>query len=101
GWGAEVQAAEAALKDTILAQRTNIQLAEAAVESGKAAVTQADLNVNYTTVESPINGIISKLNVDTGNLVGKNEPTLLATVSAIDPMSVAFAIAERHYLAVV
>jgi len=95
---AAVQAAEAALKDTILAQRTNIQLAEAAVESGKAAVTQADLNVNYTTVESPINGIISKLNVDTGNLVGKNEPTLLATVSAIDPMYVDFAITEADYL---
>src|SRR5262249_23218030 len=83
---AGVDAAEAALKDTILSQRTAIQLAEAAVESGKASVTQADLNVNYTTVESPINGIVSKLNVDTGNLVGKGDPTLLATVSAIDPI---------------
>src|SRR5262245_47534762 len=58
---AAVVAAEAALKDSILAQRTAIQLAEAAVESGKASVTQADLNVKYTTIESPINGIISKL----------------------------------------
>src|SRR5262245_32890972 len=95
---AGVQAAEAALKDAILAQRTAIQLSEAAVESGKAAVTQANLNVDYTTVESPINGIISKLNVDTGNLVGKGEPTLLATVSAIDPMYVDFAITEADYL---
>ena len=98
---AGVQAAEAALKDAILAQRTAIQLAEAAVDSGKAAVTQADLNVNYTTVESPINGIISKLNVDTGNLVGKGEPTLLATVSAIDPMFVDFSITEADYLRLV
>jgi membrane fusion protein, multidrug efflux system len=98
---AAVTAAEAALKDSILAQRTAIQLAEAAVESGKAAVTQADLNVKYTTIESPITGIISKLNVDTGNLVGKGEPTLLATVSAVDPIFADFAITEADYLRLV
>ena len=98
---AGVAAAEAALKDSILAQRTAIQLAEAAVESGKAAVTQADLNVKYTTIESPINGIISKLSVDTGNLVGKGEPTLLATVSAVDPIYADFAITEADYLRLV
>jgi membrane fusion protein (multidrug efflux system) len=98
---AGVAAAEATLKDAILAQRTAIQLAEAAVESGKAAVTQADLNVKYTTIESPITGIISKLSVDTGNLVGKNEPTLLATVSAVDPIFADFAITEADYLRLV
>jgi membrane fusion protein (multidrug efflux system) len=95
---AGVAAAEAAFKDSMLAQRTAIQLAEAAVESGKASVTQAELNVKYTVIESPINGIISKLAVDTGNLVGKGEPTLLATVSAIDPIYVDFAITETDYL---
>jgi len=95
---AGVVAGEAALKDSILVQRTAIQLAEAAVESGKAAVTQAELNVKYTTIESPITGIISKLAVDTGNLIGKGEPTLLATVSAIDPIFADFAITEADYL---
>jgi membrane fusion protein (multidrug efflux system) len=98
---AGVEAAEAALKDTLLNQRTQIQLAEAAVESAKAAVTQADLNFKYTTVEAPISGIVSKLAVDTGNLVGKGEPTLLATVSAIHPMFVDFSIAEVDYLRLV
>jgi RND family efflux transporter MFP subunit len=98
---AGVAAAEATLKDAILAQRTAIQLAEAAVESGKASVIQADLNVKYTTIESPISGIISKLAVDTGNLVGKGEPTLLATVSAIDPMFADFSITEADYLRLV
>jgi membrane fusion protein (multidrug efflux system) len=98
---AGVAAAEAALKDAILVQRTAIQLGEAAVESGKAAVTQAELNVKYTTIESPISGIISKLSVDTGNLVGKGEPTLLATVSAVDPIYADFAITEADYLRLV
>ena len=98
---AAVEAAEAGLKDSELAQRTAIQLAEAAVESARAAVTQAELNLSYTRIESPISGIISKLSVDTGNLVGKNEPTLLATVSSVDPIYVDFAITEGDYLRLV
>src|SRR5262249_58494176 len=95
---AGVRAAAAALKDTVLSRRTAIQLAEAAVESAKAAVIQAELNVKYTVIESPITGIVSKLSVDTGNLVGKGEPTLLATVSAVHPIFVDFSIAEVDYL---
>jgi RND family efflux transporter MFP subunit len=98
---AAVDGAEAALKDTVLSQRTAIQLAEAAVESAKAAVIQAELNLKYTVIESPIDGIVSKLSVDVGNLVGKGEPTLLATVSSIDPIFVDFAISEADYLRLV
>jgi RND family efflux transporter MFP subunit len=95
---AGLEAAEAALKDSSLNQRTAIQLSEAAVESAKAAVIQAELNLKYTVIESPISGIISKLNVDRGNLVGKGEATTLATVSAVDPMFVDFTVAEVDYL---
>lgn len=95
---AAVDAAAAALKDSELSQRTQIQLAEAAVESGKASVIQADLNLGYTTIRTPITGIIGKVAVDRGNLVGKSEPTLLATVSAVDPIFVDFSISEADYL---
>jgi membrane fusion protein (multidrug efflux system) len=95
---AGVDAAAAGLKDAELAQRTQIQLSEAAVESAKAGIIQADLNMSYTTVTSPINGIIGKLMVDRGNLVGKAEPTLLATVSAMNPIYVDFSVAEADYL---
>jgi RND family efflux transporter MFP subunit len=98
---AAVDAAEAALKDTELNQRTAIQLAEAAVESAKASVIQADLNLKYTVIEAPISGIISKLAVDQGNLVGKGEATTLATLSAVDPMFVDFTVAEADYLRLV
>lgn len=95
---AGVDAGAAALKDAELAQRTQVQLAEAAVQSAKAALTQAELNLGYTTVRSPIDGIAGKVQVDRGNLVGKSEPTLLATVSAVDPIYVDFQIAEVDYL---
>ena len=95
---AGVEGAEAALKDTQLFQRTQIQLAEAAVQSARAAVTQAELNLGYTTVKAPITGIVGKVQVDRGNLVGKAEPTLLATVSSVDPIYVDAGVAEADYL---
>jgi RND family efflux transporter MFP subunit len=95
---AGAEGAEAALKDTQLLQRTQIQLADAALQSAKAAVTQAELNLGYTTVKAPITGIVGKVQVDRGNLVGKAEPTLLATVSSVDPIYVDVGIAEADYL---
>jgi membrane fusion protein, multidrug efflux system len=95
---ANSEAAVAALRDSELLQRTQIQLAEASVQSAKASIIQAELNLSYTTVQSPISGIIGKVQVDRGNLVGKSEPTLLATVSAVDPIYTNFAVAEADYL---
>jgi membrane fusion protein, multidrug efflux system len=95
---AAVDEAAAALKDTELVQRTQVQLAEAALQAARAALIQAELNLGYTTVQSPIDGIVGRVQVDRGNLVGKSEPTLLATVSAVDPIYVDFPIAEADYL---
>ena len=88
----------AQLKDTELTQRTQIQLSEAAVEAGKASVIQAELNLGYTTIRSPITGIIGKVLVDRGNLVGKAEPTLLATVSSVNPIYADFPVSEADYI---
>jgi len=66
--------------------------------AGEAAVVGAKLNLDYTTIRTPITGIIGKVMVDQGNLVGKAEPTLLATVSSVDPIYVDFSIPEADYL---
>ena len=95
---AAVDEAAAALKDTELVQRTQVQLAESAVQAARAALVQAELNLGYTTVQSPIDGIVGRVQVHRGNLVGKSEPTLLATVSAVNPIYVDFPIAEADYL---
>jgi membrane fusion protein (multidrug efflux system) len=95
---AGVAAAEAALKDTELAQRIGIQQAQAAVEAGRAAVTQAQLDLNYTTIRAPVTGIIGRLDVNEGNLVGRGEPTLLATMSTYDPIKISATVSEVDYL---
>src|SRR5262245_46658304 len=95
---AGVVASEAALKDTELSQRIGIQQAQAAVEAARASVIQAQLDLAYTTVRAPVSGIIGRLNVDEGNLVGRGEPTLLATMSTFDPIKATATVSEVEYL---
>jgi membrane fusion protein (multidrug efflux system) len=59
---------------------------------------QAQLDLSYCDVHSPMNGIIGFQNVDVGNLVGRGEATLLATVSASDPLLVNVSLSELDYL---
>lgn len=77
---------------------TTEQQTRAAVASSKANLDQAQLNLSYTTIPSPITGAIGSCNVNPGNLVGKGEATLLTTVSAVDPMYVNFQMNETDYL---
>jgi membrane fusion protein, multidrug efflux system len=72
--------------------------ATAQVEGARAQLRQAELNLSYTDVRSPINGIAGVASVRVGNLVGQEGPTLLTTVSQIDPMRVTFPISERDYV---
>jgi RND family efflux transporter MFP subunit len=69
--------------------------ASAAVLQAQASLTNAEIELGYTTVTSPINGLVSRNFVDVGNLVGAGEPTLLATVRQIDPIYAYFDVSER------
>jgi membrane fusion protein, multidrug efflux system len=66
--------------------------------AAQAAVRQAELNLSYTQVRSPVEGMAGLALVRVGNLVGADGPTLLTTVSSLDPMRVRFPISEREYL---
>jgi membrane fusion protein (multidrug efflux system) len=66
--------------------------------AAQAAVRQAELNLSYTQLRSPIDGIAGLALVRVGNLVGQDGPTRLTTVSTVDPMRVRFPISERDYL---
>ena len=69
---------------------------EAQVLATKAAVETAKLNLGWTRVESPIDGISEIATVQVGDLV--NPSTLLTTVSQVDPIKVTFPISEQEYL---
>lgn len=75
--------------------------ARAQVDAARAAVEKATLDLGYTRITSPIDGIVGTTLVKPGNLVGRGESTLLTTVSQIDPMLFRAGISESDYLDVV
>lgn len=68
----------------------------AQVDAAQAVLDNAKLNVGWTTVVSPISGIAGIAKVGIGDLMTPN--TVMATVSAVDPIYVDFSIAEQDYL---
>ena len=69
---------------------------KAQVDAAQAVLDNAKLNVGWTTVVSPISGIAGIAKVGIGDLMTPN--TVMATVSAVDPIYVDFSIAEQDYL---
>ena len=71
--------------------------ADASVSAAEAELAQANLDLTYTKITSPISGIIGQSTVDPGNLIGPDSG-VLATVVDIDPVQVIFSVSERVFL---
>ena len=69
---------------------------QAVVESDKAAIEQAELNLEWTRVTSLVDGIAGIAQVQIGNLVGSN--SILTSVSQVDPIKAYFPISEQAYV---
>ena len=72
--------------------------AVADVAVGEADLTQAQMTLGYTSVQSPIAGYISERNADIGTLVGPSGKSLLATVVKSDTVRVDFSMTALDYL---
>jgi RND family efflux transporter MFP subunit len=91
------EAQEGAIPQSQLDSDTQTQLAgKAAVEAGKAAAEQAELNLSFTKVRSLISGIAGIVQVQVGNLV--TPATVLTGVSQVDPIKAYFPISADEYL---
>jgi len=73
-------------------------MAKAAVAADKAAVESARLNLGFTRITSPVDGIAGLAEAQIGDLVGPGS-AILTTVSTVDPIRVYFNISEQFYLA--
>ena len=72
--------------------------AKAQVESSQAAVRTAELNLSFTRIVSPIDGIAGIAQAQVGNLISTTSAPL-TTVSTVDPIKVFFTLSEQQYLA--
>jgi membrane fusion protein (multidrug efflux system) len=77
---------------------TQLKSAEAQVNSARSTLDRARLNLGYTRVVATESGRIGTSQVPEGALVGKGEPTLLATIDKLDPIYVTFTIPDRDAL---
>jgi membrane fusion protein (multidrug efflux system) len=77
---------------------TTKEVNEANVASAEARVKSAELDLGYCDIKAPLAGRIGAKEVPVGSLVGKGEPTLLATISQLDPIWFYCAVSEVDYL---
>ena len=99
--------ANIAAKAQVKASNAGVETAKAAIVAAKAtvaaveaAVKTAELNLSFTTITSPIDGIAGIAQAQVGNLIQPNNPGsgALTTVSTVDPIKVYFTLSEQEYL---
>jgi membrane fusion protein (multidrug efflux system) len=72
--------------------------ARASVQAAKAAVRKAEIDLSFTKITSPIEGIAGIAKAQIGDLVGNPGGPELTTVSTVDPIKVYVPISEQEYL---
>ena len=90
---AQVEAARAGVETA----KAAIVAAKAAVEASRAAVAKAELDLGFTSITSPIDGIAGIAQAQVGNLINPTSG-VLTTVSTVDPIKVYFTLSEQEYL---
>jgi membrane fusion protein, multidrug efflux system len=93
---AQVKAADAGVKTA----KAGIAAATSAAAAARAAVATAQLNLGFTKVTSPVDGIAGIAQAQVGDLINSNVPNSvpLTTVSSVDPIKVYFTLSEQEYL---
>lgn len=83
---AELASAKANLDQAVATYDTSILTCQAQVDSAGIAVRNAQLDLSYCRMTAPIDGRISRVNFDIGNLVGDGQSSVLATIVRMDPI---------------
>jgi len=84
---------------TNLANQASVETSKAQIQAAEAAVETAQINLNFTRVVSPIDGIAGLAQNQVGDLVSTNSSLPITTVSTVDPIKVYFTPSEQEYLA--
>ncbi len=83
---------------TVQQWKSNVDQSSGAILNAKAQIEVANINLGYTKVTAPFDGVVSNHLVDVGALVGVSGPTKLATIVQTDPMYVYFNMSEPQVL---
>src|ERR1700734_1227627 len=81
-------------KESQQLQASNAGQAEGSIAADQAAIQAAKVNLAYTKIVSPINGVVGLRQVDPGNIVHANDTNGLLVVTQLQPISVIFTLPE-------
>jgi RND family efflux transporter MFP subunit len=81
-----------------LAAKATVATAEGQIKTAQAAVETAKLNLGFTRLIAPIDGIAGQAELQVGALITTSGPPV-TTVSTVDPIKVYFTVSESEYLA--
>ena len=90
--------AEESTRSSVVAAKASVVAAGASVVAAQANLEKAALDVGFTKVTSPIDGIAGIAKAQIGNLVGPSSTQELTSVSTLDPIKVYINISEQEYL---
>jgi membrane fusion protein, multidrug efflux system len=85
-------------KAQVEAAKAAIGAARAQIQANQAAVDAAAINLNFTTIVSPIDGIVGIAQAQVGDLVSTSSG-ILTTISTLEPIRDYFTVSEQEYLA--
>jgi len=85
-----------ATKEQLDTSRTGVAALSATVEADKAAVENAEVQLQYATITAPLAGRTGTLMVHEGNLVRANDTSALVVINEVSPIYVSFAIPEAR-----
>jgi membrane fusion protein, multidrug efflux system len=83
---------------TVQEWKSKADQSAADVLNAQAAIETAQINLNYTTVIAPFDGVVTRHLIDRGALVGVGSPTKLASIIQLDPIYVYFTMSEPQIL---
>lgn len=76
--------------------RTDLEAAQANLRADQAAVDNARVQLEYTTIRSPVAGRTGKILIQPGNLVKANDTNALVVINQLTPIYVSFTVPEQH-----
>jgi multidrug efflux system membrane fusion protein len=87
---------EFATKQQTDTQRTTVQMLTAQIAADDAAIYNAQTQLDYTQIKSPITGVAGLRQVDIGNIVNASQQTGIVSVAQIEPIAVIFTAPEEQ-----
>jgi len=91
----ELQAKDVSTQANLDRARANRDTARANVLQAQANTESAGINLGYTTVAAPFDGVVTARKVSVGELVGGDQPSQLASIVQLEPIWVWFNVSER------